>query len=165
MKSLTIPPPFAVLAISVVVFASGCATLDESRDIVPPTHEESLIEEAPGNAPTEGQAQLTQGPPVTIDFQCGQISILATYQLRLDTELSNSGHGEQGRQAQAEMLNDLWATAADGDTPITEHLRAVQNSLDKGDRAQFDSAYERAAKACAANGSGIVMKFLPGEGG
>ncbi|MBL3689818.1 hypothetical protein D3226_07560 [Leucobacter chromiireducens subsp. chromiireducens] len=102
---------------------------------------------------------------IMANYQCGQFAILETYQLRLDLGFSNDGFGEVGQQAQQQMLNDLWASVISGKSPVSKHLNAIQKALKDGDREAYDTASGQAAQACAANGTGLTMQFLPGEGG
>ncbi|QZY52321.1 hypothetical protein [Leucobacter tenebrionis] len=104
-------------------------------------------------------------PSITADFQCGQLSLLATYQLRLDQGLSGAEGDEAGRAAQERMLEDLWASLLEGDTAITPHIRDIKEALEEGDTVKYSEASEAASSACTENGTGIQMGFLPGEGG
>lgn len=154
-----------------LLLLTGCAAAGEPEPQAPadasaPSAQEpnSTADDAAESGDSESDL-IQQGPPITVDFQCGQISLLGTYRLRLDQGFSSSEAGEAGKQAQEEMFRDLWASTLDGKDDVGVHIRAIQRAIKSGDRAEYDKAYGEASQACTANGSGIAMKFLPGEGG
>ncbi len=104
-------------------------------------------------------------PEVALAFQCGQLSLLETYDIRVLKGFSNAGTGEPGKAAQEQMLKDLWLTAADLDTPFSTVLKKMQGHLTDGNDEKFHEELPEARALCAANGTMVSMSFLPGEGG
>lgn len=154
-----------------LITAAGCAA-SEKTDVTEPAGSSRSPEREQGTSP-EGDIQngefwessSEEAQAVAANYQCGQIAILGTFELRLHQGLSNSGAGEAGQQAQQEMLDDLWASTLTTQSPIKKHILAIQKATTDGDQEKYDSAYADASEACRVNGTGIVMQFLPGEGG